>query len=85
MSDKEVYEELNRMFENKSVTRCFASLHANLEGDVGAVKSEVKGLKDIVDNLDAHAKLLDDSVQDIHNKLLPDIEKRISIMRRRND
>ena len=78
MSDKEIYEELQKMYENKSVTECFASLHAKLEGDVGAVKSEVKGLKDRVENLDAHAQLLEDSVQDIHNKLLPELEDKIS-------
>ncbi|CAC5404806.1 unnamed protein product [Mytilus coruscus] len=42
--------------------------------DVEIVKTEVKVPRDKVENLDSHAQLMDDSIQDIHNTLIPDIE-----------
>ncbi|CAG2215804.1 unnamed protein product [Mytilus edulis] len=34
--------------------------------------------EDNVENLESHAKLMEDSIKDVHNTLLPDIEEKIS-------
>ncbi|VDI31670.1 Hypothetical predicted protein [Mytilus galloprovincialis] len=76
--EQERYETLKQMYESKSVSECFASLHLKLEGDVETLRTEVKVLRDNVENLESHAKLMEDSIKDVHNTLLPDIEEKIS-------
>ena len=76
--DKIRFDELRKMYSGKEITDCFANLHMTFDNEMARVKSEIAGTNERVGVLEANAQLVNDSIQEIHGKTIPNLEEKVS-------
>ena len=56
----------------------FRSLHMTFDNDVQKIRNEVSKNYELMEVLHCNALLANDDLQNIHNKIIPDLEDKIS-------
>ena len=77
-AEKEKFEELKHMYSGQELSECFASLHMTFDNDVQKIRNEVSKNYELMEVLHSNALLTNDDLQNIHNKIIPDLEDKIS-------
>lgn len=77
-AQKERFEELKQMYSGKEFYECFASLHMTFDNDVQKIRNEVSKNYELMEVLHSNTLLANDDLQNIHNKIIPDLEDNIS-------
>ena len=78
--DKIRFDELRNMYNGKELADCFANLHMTFDTEMARVKSrsDIAGTNERVSVLEANAQLVNDSIQEIHGKIIPNLEEKVS-------
>ena len=66
------------MYSGQELSECFASLHMTFDNDVQKIRNEVSKNYELMEVLHSNALLTNDDLQNIHNKIIPDLEDKIS-------
>jgi hypothetical protein len=77
-AEKEKFEELKHMYSGQELSECFASLHMTFDNDVQKIRNEVSKNYELMEVPHSNALLTNDDLQNIHNKIIPDLEDKIS-------
>ena len=75
-------EELRKMYNGKDLADYFANLHMVSDRD-GIIQSDIAKSNNQVDLFESNAELVNDNIRNIHNNIVPDIERILMRKRRK--
>ena len=72
------FDELKKMYSEKELADCFASLHMTIDRKISDLKQEIKVTNEKVAVLESNAHLVNDQIRGIQKNIVPNLEDKIS-------